>query len=544
MKRNLQFKFIFIIAVILVCLYGIIGLPKSKAELIANWNKNIHLGLDLRGGTYLVVQVKQQDAFNAKAGSDAERLKDAVRKANIPYSTVDVEEAKTLSEAVKVAIVLRGVPSTQAGTLRTTVNEQFQQWLLTPLNATDYRLTLKPSEALAEWQQVLSQSKSIYDRKINALGLSEATVQQRREDADSELLVQMPGVDDPGHIKQILQTAAVLELYDVKGGPYASREEALSQNGGVLPVGTRLIGSPNTAGAEQNSRGGGIYLVARNPVIRGQDVRDARPQQGSMGASVWETNFVLSQDAAKRFGAYTGANIGHRLAIVLDGKVISAPGIEAQIFDQGRITGAGTQQEATDLALNLKAGSLPAGIEFEQESTVGPSLGADSIHEGLVAGIAGVLAVIVAMLVYYKKSGINATLALVLNAIILIACLAYFDAVLTLPGIAGIILTIGMAVDSNVLIFERIREEVRAGKAPHPAVDAGFGKALVTIIDTHVTTVVSCAILFLFGSGPVKGFAVTLVIGLIANVFTAVFVSKVIFEWELTRSKPVTALSI
>ncbi len=543
MQRNLKFKFLFIVAVILVCLYGIIGLPTSKQQLIANWNKNIHLGLDLRGGTYLVVQVKQQDAFNAKANSDAERLKEAARKANMQYGSIDVDEAKTLADAVKVAIVLHGVPSTQAGTLRTAVNDQFPQWLLTPVNATDYRMTLKPSEALQEWQQVLSQSKNIYDRKINALGLSEATVQQRREDADSELLVQMPGVDDPARVKQILQTAAVLELYDVKGGPFASREEALAQNGGVLPVGTRLIGAPAAPGTDPNARGSGVYLVARNPVVRGQDVRDARPQQGQMPGS-WETNFVLSQDAAQRFGAYTGANIGHRLAIVLDGKVLSAPNIEGQIFDQGRISGAGDQQEATDLALNLKAGSLPAGIQFEQENTVGPSLGADSIHQGFVAGIAGVLAVIVAMLVYYKQSGINATLALVLNAVILIACLAYFDAVLTLPGIAGIILTIGMAVDSNVLIFERIREEVRAGKSPHPAVDAGFAKALLTIIDTHVTTVVSCAILFLFGSGPVKGFAVTLVIGLVANIFTAVFVSKTIFDWELTRARPVKALSI
>jgi preprotein translocase subunit SecD len=257
-----------------------------------------------------------------------------------------------------------------------------------------------------------------------------------------------------------------------------------------------------------------------------------------------ETLFVLSQDAARRFGTYTAANIGNRLAIVLDGKVLSAPRIDAEIHDTGVITGATTQQEAADLALNLKAGSLPAGIVFEQESTVGPSLGADSIREGFVAGIAGILAVIAAMLIYYKKSGINATLALILNALILIACLAYFGAVLTLPGIAGIILTIGMAVDSNVLIFERIREEARAGKAPAAAVDAGFGKALLTIIDTHVTTVVSCAILFLFGSGPVKGFAVTLVIGLVANVFTAVFVSRFIFDWELSGPKPVRALSI
>jgi preprotein translocase subunit SecD len=229
---------------------------------------------------------------------------------------------------------------------------------------------------------------------------------------------------------------------------------------------------------------------------------------------------------------------------VLDGKVLSAPTVQAEIHDEGTITNMGGQQDASDLALNLKAGSLPASVKYEQESTVGPSLGADSIRQGFIAGIAGVLAVIVAMLFYYKKAGINASLALVLNALILIACLAYFDAVLTLPGIAGIILTIGMAVDSNVLIFERIREELRAGKNIIPAVDGGFAKALLTIIDTHVTTVVSCAILFLFGSGPVKGFAVTLVVGLMANLFTAVFVSKVIFDWELSRPKPVTALSI
>lgn len=541
MKRNLQIKFFFIVAVLLVCLYGIIGLPTSKEQLIANWQKNIRLGLDLRGGTYLVVQVQQQDAFNAQAGVDADHLKEAAKRANIPYADIEVEEAKSLHDAMQAAIVVKGVPSTQAGNFRKLVGDELPRWLLTPQNGTDYRLKMKPSDALQFWQSTLTQSKNIYDRKINALGLSEATVQQRREDADSELLVQMPGVDDPGRIKQILQTAANLELYEVKGGPFQSREEALAQSGGVLPVGTKLIGSADTA--NPNARGSGVYLVARTPVVRGPDIRDARAEQGQLPNS-WETGFVLSQDAARKFSAFTGANIGNRLAIVLDGKVLSAPRIDGQISDQGRISGAANQQEALDLSLNLKAGSLPAGITFEQENTVGPSLGADSIRSGFAAGIAGVLAVIVVMLIYYKKSGINATLALVLNALILIACLSYFDAVLTLPGIAGVILTIGMAVDSNVLIFERIREEIRSGKGPLAAVDTGFNKALVTIIDTHVTTVVSCAILFLFGSGPVKGFAVTLVIGLVANVFTAVFVSKVIFDWELTRPKPVTALSI
>ncbi len=540
MKRHLRFKFFFILAVILICIYGIIGLPKSKAELAENWHKNIRLGLDLRGGTYLVVQVQQQDAFNTQASSDADRLKEAVRKAGVQFSDVTIEEANSLQTATKVAIDIKGVPSTQAGTLRGIVNEQFTSWLMTPTSATDYRLTMRPTDALKLWQSVLAQSKNTIDKKINALGLSEATVQQRREDADSELLVQLPGVDDPARVKQILQTAAVLELYDVRGGPFQSRDEALAQNGGVLPVGTKLIGA---AGADSSTNEGGVYLVSRTPVVRGPDLRDARAQQGQLPNS-WDTWFALSNDAAKRFSAYTGSHIGQRLAIVLDGKVLQAPVIKGQISDNGVIEGQPTEQAAADLALNLKAGALPAKVVYEQEDTVGPSLGADSIRDGFAAGIAGVLAVIIAMLVYYKKSGINATLALVLNAVILIACLSYFDAVLTLPGIAGIILTIGMAVDSNVLIFERIREELRAGKAIIPAVDTGFNKALLTIIDTHVTTVVSCAILFMFGSGPVKGFAVTLVIGLVANVFTAVFVSRFIFDWELSRPKPVRALSI
>jgi protein-export membrane protein SecD len=540
MKRNLRYKFFFILAVVLVCIYGIVGLPRSKDELVANWQKNIHLGLDLRGGSYLVIQVQQQDAFNAQAGTDADRLKEAAKKAGVQFNDIEVEEAKTLQDAMKVAITIKGVPSAQAGTFRGILTEQFGQWLSTPVNSTDYRLTMRPSDALTMWQQVLAQSKNTIDKKINALGLSEATVQQRREDSDSELLVQMPGVDDPAHVKQIIQTAGVLELYDVKGGPFASRQEALAQNGGVLPMGTKIIGAP---AAGDTARGGGVYVVARTPVVRGSELRDARAQNGTL-PNTWETGFVLSQDAAKRFSDFTGTHLQGRLAIVLDGKVLSAPTIQAQISDQGVITGASTQQDAADLALNLKAGSLPAKVTYEQENTVGPSLGADSIRDGFRAGIAGVLAVIVVMLIYYKKSGINATLALVLNALILIACLSAFGAVLTLPGIAGIVLTIGMAVDSNVLIFERIREELHAGKAVIPAVDAGFGKAFLTIIDTHITTVVSCAILFLFGSGPVKGFAVTLVIGLVANLFTAVFVSRVIFDWELSRSPRVTALSI
>lgn len=539
MTSNLKIKTLSIAVILLICVYGIVGLPTSTEQLMANWNKNIHLGLDLKGGSQLVLQVQIQDAFKAEADSVIQRLKDQLNGKQIQFAEMVRNDPPTIEAAGTIQIDIKGVPGTSAGDFRALVNDNFGGvWNLTGVNQTDYRLNMKTSEAIKLRQDTLTQSMNTIEKKINALGLAESSVQQRgRSDAEAELLVQLPGVDDPARVKQILKTAAILELYDVFGGPYSSRDEALSSKGGVLPLNSQILNSPARGGSPA-----GAYILGRTPVVTGRDLRDARPQQDQNGR--WETQFVLTQDAAKRFERFTGANIGKQLAIVLDKNVLSAPTIQARISDNGVITGIGTHDDAADLALNLRAGSLPAGVEYLEERTVGPSLGADSIRSGIYAGIAGVIAVVLVMLVYYKKSGVNATLALVLNAVILIAALSYFDAVLTLPGIAGVILTIGMAVDSNVLIFERIREELRAGKAVIAAVDAGFSKAFLTIIDTHVTTVVSCAFLFLFGTGPVKGFAVTLVIGLIANVFTAVFVSKTIFDWELGRQKQAVAISI
>jgi preprotein translocase subunit SecD len=538
MNRNVKIKAAVIVAVILVCLYGIIGIPKSKNELIANWKNNIHLGLDLSGGTQLVMQVQLQDAFKAFADTSIDRLRQELQKDGIT-TTGDItrNDPMTLEDADKIEIDIKGVPADKTGAFRGIVNDQFGDWVPTALNSTDYKLTMKPTESLKLKQDTMTQTMATIERKINALGLAESSVQPTgRSDAEAELLVQLPGVDDPAHVKQLLQTQAVLEWDEVKDGPFNSREEAYSKHGGILPLNTKAVATATRGGQAA------WYLVSRSAIVRGTDIRDASAAQGDLNR--WETNFVLTQEAAKRFERYTEANIGNRAAIVVDGVVISAPTIQSKISDTGRITGASSQEEAADLALNLRAGSLPAGVRYEEERTVGPSLGADSIREGYRAGIAGLVAVVLFMLVYYKRSGINATLALFLNAVILIAVLAYFDATLTLPGIAGIILTIGMAVDSNVLIFERIREELRAGKAVVAAVDAGFSKAFLTIIDTHVTTVVSCAFLFIFGTGPVKGFAVTLVIGLVANLFTAVFVSRTIFDFELSGKRQIAALSI
>lgn len=538
MQSNLRTKLIIIVATIVICLYGIIGLPKSKDELVKNIQNNIKLGLDLRGGSHLVLQVQVQDAFKAEADGDIERLKEEFNRQNIVFGSMERNEPATLADADKIEILIKGVPLDKTGAVRSTVNEKFDAWILGSVNSSDYRLTMKPTKALELRRDTLARSMATIEGRINGLGLAESTVQPRgRTDAESELLIQMPGVDDPARIKQILGTAALLELYEVKDGPFANQEQARLNYGGVLPLNSKILRQSARAGEAE-----AYFVVSRSPVITGRDLRNARPQQGEFGK--WETSFTLNQDAARRFERFTETHINKRLAIVLDNNIRSAPVIQNKISDSGRITGANDQQEASDLALVLRAGSLPASVTYLEERTVGPSLGADSIRQGLISGLVGLISVVMVMLLYYKRAGINATIALVLNALILIGVLAFSGAVLTLPGIAGIILLIGMAVDSNVLIFERIREELKAGKGVLAAIDAGFNKAFLTIIDTHVTTVVSCAFLFIFGTGPVKGFAVTLVIGLIANLFTSVFISKAIFDWELAGKKNVVSLSI
>ena len=538
MQKNLKTKTIVIVVTILVCVWGIMGIPKSLLDLKANLAENIKLGLDLKGGSRLVLQVQVQDAVKVEAQQTIERIKDELRKANIDFASMENNEPASVDTADTIQIDIKGIPAARSRDFRTLITDHFGAWVLTAMNATDYRLNMRPSELLVLKRDTVDRARQTISNRINALGLTEPVVQQEGSaETDHRIVVQLPGVDDPARVRDIIGQAAVLEIVEVKDGPFPSQEQALAQHGGVLPLNTKLLKAPSRTG-----EGVSWYLVARTPVITGRDLRNSRPGQDEFRK--WETSFTLSQDGARRFEAFTGANIGNRLAVVLDNQIRSVATIQNRISDQGRITNVGTEQEASDLALVLRSGSLPAGIIYLDERSVGASLGADSIREGIVAALSGLLAVIVVMLVYYKRSGINAVLALFLNTVLLIAALSYFHAVLTLPGIAGVILTIGMAVDSNVLIFERIREELRAGKAIVSAVDAGFGKAWWTIVDTHVTTIVSCAFLFLFGTGPVRGFAVTLVIGLLANVFTAVFVSRVIFDYELSGKRQLKTLSI
>lgn len=539
MNKNLRVKGLVILGVLLLCAYLIIGIPKSKDELVANLKQNIKLGLDLKGGSHLVVQIQVHEAFMAEADRVIEQLKEEMTKAGITHGSMERNSPNSLQTADTIQIDIKGVPLDKTGPFRTIVTDRFAQWVLTAVNSTDYRLNIKKSEALQLSKDTVERAIQTIEKRVNSLGLTESTVQPRgRAEAEAEVMIQMPGVDDPARVKQILQTAAVLELGEVKDGPFPTMDALQGKYGAVLPLNSKIVKALTRTGEPD----AGYYLLARTPVVTGRDIRNARPSRDEFGR--WETDFTLSQDAAKRFGRFTQANVGNRLAIVLDNAVRSAPTIESRIEDSGRINGLSGEQEATDLALVLRSGSLPAGLQYLQETTVGPSLGADSIRQGFMAGIVGLIAVVLVMLLYYRMAGVNATLALILNAVLLIAAVSYFEAVMTLPGIAGIILTIGMAVDSNVLIFERIREELRGGKAIPAAIDAGFNRAFLTIIDTHVTTVVSCAFLFLFGSGPVKGFAVTLVIGLIANLFTAVYVSRAIFEWELSRNPRMETLSI
>jgi preprotein translocase subunit SecD len=283
------------------------------------------------------------------------------------------------------------------------------------------------------------------------------------------------------------------------------------------------------------------YLVRRVPVVSGRDLRNARPSLDENNQPA--VSFSLKPDAATRFGNYTGASIGKYLAIVLDKRVVSAPVIEGRITDEGRIAGNFTQQEAADLSLTLRSGALPAGLTYLEERTIGPSLGADSIRAGLLASLTGLSLVVLFMLIYYKLSGINAIVAMAINLIVLLALMVYFHATMTLPGIAGFLLTIGMGVDSNVLIFERIKEELLNAKGVRAAIGAGFDRVFLTILDTHVATLIGAAFLFQFGTGPIRGFATTLSIGLLTNVFTSVFVSRALFELELAGRQK-TTLSI
>jgi preprotein translocase subunit SecD len=545
MNPNLKWKALFILAVILFCIYFLFGypvFPTSVAQMKDNFSKQIKLGLDLQGGTHLILQVQVQEAISQETDTTVERLTTLLRSKNIHY-----DEVRRVDDT---HILVRNIGLSQVADFRDIYNAQFNNvWDLAPAagDPSGYTLTLRPSAVAAIQEQTMTQSVETIERRINALGLTEPTIQPRGGRNANEILVQLPGEGDPARAKEVIRAGGQLELKLVEDPvPYASQSEALSRHGGVLPPGTELVpGSSET----RNSSGGvdtgeSWYVLDRAAVVTGRDLRSAVETRNTTNPGMWQVNFTLSPEAARRFGPFTEQNKGRQMAIVLEHRVHSAPVINGRIDDQGLIEGNFSQERAHDLAVVLRAGALPASIKYLEERTVGPSLGADSIRHGVQASVLSLVVVMLFMLVYYRISGGNAVLALFLNLIILLAFLAMSGAVLTLPGIAGVILTIGMGVDSNVLVFERIREELRNGKSSPAAVDAGFDKAFLTIIDTHVTTVVSAAFLGVFGTGPIRGFAITLVVGLVANIFTAVYVSKTIFQYHLTKMDRQAELSI
>ena len=545
MNPNLKWRALSILLIILFCIYYLVGLPdfpKSFAQMKDNFGHQIKLGLDLQGGTHLILQVQVQEAISQETDQTVDRLTSQLRTKNIHY-----DEVRRVDDT---HILVRNLDPAQLSTFRDMVSAQYANvWDLAPTagDPSGYTLTLRAAAIAQIKDSTMTQSLETIERRINALGLTEPTIQRRGGRNDNEILVQLPGEGDPTRAKAVIQAGGQLELRLVEGQrAFSSESEALASYGGILPAGTELVPgrseTRNVSGIQDT--GVSWYVLSRAPVVTGRDLRSAIETRNTNNPGQFQVNFTLSPEAARRFGPFTETNKGRQMAIVLEHRVYSAPVINGRIDDSGLIEGNFSQETAHDLALVLRAGALPASIKYLEERTVGPSLGADSIRHGVQASVLSLVVVMLFMLVYYRLSGGNAVLALILNLIILLAVLALFGAVLTLPGIAGVILTIGMGVDSNVLVFERIREELRNGKSPGSAVDAGFDKAFVTIIDTHVTTVVSAFFLFLFGTGPIRGFAITLTIGLIANVFTAIYVSRTIFQYHLAKMDRQAELSI
>ena len=539
MNKNLAWKLLVIVGILVLFVAGIIGVPKdwSGKGLLASIKNQIHLGLDLTGGTHLILQVQVNDAVNVDSDNAVARLKEDMRTHKIGYADITKPDPVNHPDMV----VVKGIPPDKRSDFQSIVTDRLPDYEATSGAENSWTVTMKPQNLADLKNRAVTQAIETIRNRIDQLGVSEPVIQEHGL-GNYQILVQLPDVDDPARVKDIMQSTAMLELKLSLGGPYTSEQDALQQKGGVMPPDAVLLPGRNPRAAK-GDEGEAWYFISRASAITGRDLRGAEPGR-SADTNQPRVNFVLTGEGGRKFYSFTSAHVGEGLAVVLDNKVVEVANIKEPIKDQGEIEGGFTEESAKDLALTLRSGALPAGIKYLEERTVGPSLGADSIREGVRAAVVGMVAVLAFMLIYYRWAGVNADIALILNLVILLGFMGFFGAVLTLPGIAGVILTVGMGVDSNVLIFERIREELRNGKTPSSAVEQGFGHAWITIVDTHVTTIVSAAILFIFGTGPVKGFATTLVFGLAANLFTAVFVSRVIFDWVLSRKQRGEALSI
>ena len=516
-------------------------------------DQKVNLGLDLQGGAHILMQVDPESAVEHELELAQDRIAASLKDSGIAYGSI--------LPAGAGAVEIRGTDPGRRAEVRAALEQNVGNWEIQDQGSGNWRFAMPPNLRGAISSNAIQSALKIIRNRIDSMGVSEPTVQQQGIAGD-RILIQLPGVEDPTRVKDLITAQAMLQWKVMTYPPQFSanrcgsnwsppfpgtREDVIAALGGQLPADTELYGEP--LALADGTVGTRWWPLKRISTVQGNDLRNAYRSSNEWGDPV--VAFELTQDAGRRFEAATRENQGCIMAIVLDDTIVSAPVIESVIRDQGIIRGGFDLTGAEDLALQLRSGAIPVDLDIIEERTVGPSLGRDSIRSGLTAGIAGFIGVMLFMLVYYRLSGVNAVVALALNVLLVFGALgalpvlfAGVQATLTLPGSAGLILTVGMAVDSNVLIFERIREELRVGKTVRAAVDNGFGKALLTILDCNVTTLVAAFFLFSYGSGPVKGFAVTLTIGLLASMFTAVFVSRQLFELLLSRRERIDSLSI
>ncbi len=523
---DMRWKILLVLAVIGTCVWGIV--PPSEKIL---------LGLDLKGGIHLVLRVETDDAIKAQLDGMASALRTAYQRRSLKFE--------------RIAPVPQGEAIRVVG-FDKVVTDEFTRIAGTELpgfsariDGDDLLVEMPALEVDRVREEAVEDTLERIRVRVDAFGLRESVVQRQGQGQNSNrILIMIPGVDDPARVKDLVGKPAFLELKKVmtppnSGGFFSgaeTREAVIAMYGGTLPPDVEVYqGEP--AGGRPT-----WWPLSVDSPVSGNDLVTARTQRGELGSA--EVEFTLTPDAGGRFETFTGGKIDKPLAALLDKKVIQVATIKAAIRESGRITGIPTLQEADDLSLKLRSGALPAGTTVLEERTVGPSLGADSIRQGVIASMAGLIASIGFMLLYYKGAGVNAVVALILNVVIIFGVMGFMGQTLTLPGIAGVILTFGMALDANVLVFERIREELRLGKTVRSAVEMGFQKAFRTILDSNLTTVIAAVILHQFGTGPIKGFAFTLVSGLAASIFTAVFVSRLMFRVILGEGTRVQRLSI
>lgn len=560
MKNNsLWIRTVIIIVITLAGIYLVFGPRRAPTGADFTWQgiknnlaENINLGLDLRGGSHLVMRVKTDEYLKTLTENNAQAALTAAQDAKLPVTANNV-----VAEDGNYSLSLQLSDPSQAQAVIDEVKKKVDLVNWTETNSGETITWTLPSNIQTILKnQAVEQALKIIESRINAYGVKEPTLQRHGADSSGQILLQMPGVDDPERIKRLIGAESNLELMKIVSPPnpapvqtYPTEEAAKQSLGGALPANRRIypyaerdaLPTPSQSPQEKPKS----YVVVEYPaVVDGSELRDANAVSRTGNDNDYQITFSFKPAGAQKFGDWTGKNIGNYMGVVLNDEVKSAAYIKSQIFDSGEISGQFTKTTADDLALTLRSGALPAKIEYQEERTVGPSLGADSIRAGVTASLAGLIFIVFFMLVYYRGSGVNAVIALILNLILTLAALIMIDSTLTLPGIAGLILGIGMAVDSNVLIFERMREELRAGHDVAKAIVMGFDRAFITIIDTHVTTILSAVILYLYGSGPIRGFAVTLILGLLINLFSAVFVSRTIFMWLLERNPELKKLSI